>query len=57
MDERVDLTKSIFSDYDEVVVFEYISEDDAQAFVDVIDEASVRTLLSLKNASAKQFFL
>ena len=47
-DERIPLIKSIFSDRDEVVVFEYLSGDDAQAFVNVIDEASIRILLSLK---------
>jgi len=45
--ERVDLMKSIFSDRDEVEVFEYLSGDDAQAFVDVIDEVSIRSLLPL----------
>ena len=48
-DERVNLIKSIFSDDDEVTVFEWISGDDAQAFVDVIDEVSDRTLRPLKN--------
>ena len=48
VDERVNLIKSIF-DHDEVAALEYISEDDAQAFVDMIDEASVRTRLPLKN--------
>ena len=48
MDERIPLIKSIFSDRDEVVVLEYLSRVDAQAFVDVIDEASIRILLSLK---------
>ena len=48
-EERVDLIKSIFSDRDEGAVFEHLSGDDAQIFVDVIDEASIRTLLPLKN--------
>ena len=48
-DERINLIKSIFSNPDEVVALEYISRDDAQAFVDLIDEVSVRTLLPLKN--------
>ena len=34
--------KSIFSDRDEVEVFEYLSGKDAQAFVDVIDEVISR---------------
>ena len=48
---RIDLIMSIFSDRDEVEVFEYLSENDAQAFVDMIDEASVCTILSLKTGS------
>ena len=40
-DERIPLIKYIFSDRDEVVVFEYLSRADAQAFIDVVDEASV----------------
>ena len=47
--ERVELIKFIFSDRDEGAAFEHLSEDDAQAFVDVIDEVSIRTLLLLKN--------
>ena len=46
--ERIDLITSIFSDRDEVEVFEYLSGSDAQAFVDVMDEASVCILLPLK---------
>ena len=38
----MDLIKSIFSDRDEVEAFNYLSGGDAQAFVDIIDEASVR---------------
>ena len=48
-DERVNLIDSIFSDHDEIAVLEYISRDDAQAFVDVIDKVSARALLPLKN--------
>ena len=47
--ERIQLIKSVFSDRDEVEVFKYLSGNDVQAFVDVIDEASVRTLLPLEN--------
>ena len=43
MNERADLIMSIFSDHDEVGVLKYLSGDDAQAFVDVIDEASIHT--------------
>jgi len=52
-EERIDLITSIFSDCDEVEVFEYLSGKDAQAFVDVIDEASDRTLLLLKHGSVE----
>ena len=45
MNERIQLIMSIFSNRDEV--FEYLSGNDAQAFVDVIDEASICTLLLL----------
>ena len=38
---RIDLIMSIFSDRDEVEVFDYLSRNDAQAFVDVVDEVSV----------------
>ena len=47
-DERIPLIKSIFSDRDEVAVFEYLSGDDAQGFVDVIDEVSSHVFLPLK---------
>ena len=42
MNERIGLIKSIFSDHDEVEVFNCLSGGDAQAFVDTIDKASVR---------------
>ena len=48
-DERIPLIRSIFSDCEEVVVFEYLSGDDAQGFVDVIDEVGVHILLPLKS--------
>ena len=48
-DERIDLIKSIFSDRDEVEAFHYLSGGDAQAFVDTIDEASVRIRLPRKS--------
>ena len=50
-DERIYLIKSIFSDREEIVVFEYLSRVDAQAFVNVIDEASIRVLSPLRNGS------
>ena len=46
--ERIPLILSIFSDRDEVEVFENLSGSDAQAFVDVISEARIRILLSLQ---------
>ena len=52
-DERIPLIKSIFSDRDEVVVFEYLSGDDAQAFFDVIGEVSIHILLPLKDGSTE----
>ena len=47
-EERTGLITSIFSDQDEVEVIEYLSGCDAQAFVDVIDEASIFILSLLK---------
>ena len=52
-DERIDLIKSIFSDRDEVEVFNYLSGGDAQAFVDTIDEASVCILLPRRSESVE----
>ena len=49
VNERNNLITSIFSDRDEVEVFKYLSGNDAQDFVDVIDEASIRILLPLDN--------
>ena len=45
MEEQIDLIKTLFSDRDEVEVFEYLSGGDAQAFVNTIDEASLRIRL------------
>ena len=47
------MIKFIFSDRDEVEVFKYISGNDAQAFADVVDEASTHILLLLKDGSAE----
>ena len=44
MDERIPLLTSIFSDRDEVEVFKYLSREDAQAFIDVIDGVGVLSL-------------
>lgn len=41
MNERISLITSICSDPDEAKLFEYLSKDDAQAFVDVVDEVSI----------------
>ena len=43
--ERVSLLASIFTDRNEVEVAEHIFGDDAQIFVDVVDEVSIFTLL------------
>ena len=53
MKERIDLITTIFSDRDKVEVFKYLSGNDAQAFVDVIDEVSTYTSLPLKNGSVE----
>ena len=47
--ERISLITSIFSDRDEVKVVSHLPEDDAQAFIDAIDGASLRTFSSPKN--------
>lgn len=39
--ERIPLITSIFSDRDELDVFKYLPTDDAQSFIDVIDEVGV----------------
>ena len=52
-DERIYLIKSIFSDREEIVVFEYLSRVDAQAFFDVIGEVSIHILLPLKDGSTE----
>lgn len=40
MNECVSLITSIFADRDEAEVFEYLSRDDAQTFIDVVDGVS-----------------
>lgn len=49
MNERIPLITSIFADRDEMEVLESLSGNDAQAFVDVLDEASIHIILPLKN--------
>ena len=45
MHERISLIKTIFSDHGEVEVVVQLSGDDAQTFVDIINEVCARTLL------------
>ena len=40
-DERISLITTIFSDHDMTKVVEYLSGDDAQTFINVIDEVSL----------------
>lgn len=51
--ERIDLIISVFSDRDEFEVLKYLSGGDAQAFVDVIDEASINTISPPRNVLAE----
>ena len=51
--ERIDLIKFVFSDRYEAEVFDHVSGNDAQAFVDVIYEASVCILLPLEIGSVE----
>ena len=55
VNERIQLITSIFSDLDEVEVFKHLSRDDAQIFVNVIDEASISLLLLLEKESHSNF--
>ena len=50
VDERTPLITSIFSDRDEVEVVEHLAGDDAQAFIDVVYEVSIRGPLPPKKA-------
>ena len=52
-DERIPLIKTIFSHRDEGVVLERLSRANAQAFVDVIDEAGIHILLPLMSWSVE----
>ena len=51
MNERIDLTTAIFSDRYGAEDAGHLTGDDAQAFVDVIDEASIPLFSTLKNES------
>ena len=51
--ERINLIVSIFSDRDEFEVVKYLSGGDAQALVDVIDEASIHAISPPKNVPAE----
>ena len=44
MNERVSLTTALFLDRNQVEVVESLSGEDAQAFIDVLDEASGHTI-------------
>ena len=49
---RIPLIVTIFSDRDEVEIVGHLRGDDAQTFIDVIDEVSIHTLSPLKNRSS-----
>ena len=49
--ERISLIISIFSDHNGVEVVGHLSGDDAQDFVDAIDEASIQVLSPLVGGS------
>ena len=51
VNERINLTTAIFSDRDEAEDVGRLAGDGAQAFVDVIDEASIPLFSTLKNDS------
>ena len=53
VNERVDLIKFIFFDRDEAEMFDRVSGNDAQTFVDVIYEASIYILLPLEIGSVE----
>jgi len=48
MYERTSLITRIFSDYDQVKMVGHLSGDDAQTFIDMIDEVSLCALLPPK---------
>ena len=47
--DRISLVTSIFSDYNETKVVECLSGNDAQTFINVIDEVSLDALSPAKN--------
>ena len=47
--ERVDLVVCTFSDPDELGMLEYLVGNDAQTFIDVIDEGSVHILVLIES--------
>jgi hypothetical protein len=49
--ERISLITAIFSDNDQVDMVENLSGDDAQNFIDVVDEVSTCTLSPLRDRS------
>jgi len=51
--ERILLITAIFSDNNQIKTVSKLSGDDAQAFIDVIDEVSLRTISCLKGKSFK----
>ena len=48
-DERLSLITTTFSDHNQIEMVRHLSGDDAQAFVDMIDEVSLCVLSSSKN--------
>ena len=50
-DKRIQLIITIYSDSDEAGALKYLAGNDAQGFIDVIDEASICILLPLENGS------
>lgn len=52
--ERAEMIRTIFSDRDETEVFEYLSGNNAQAFVNVVDGASIHTILLLWKSCASK---
>ena len=51
VDERIGVITTLFSDCNEAKVIKYLSGEDAQAFVDVIDEVSIPLFSTLENES------
>lgn len=47
--ERRSLVATIFSDHDQIKMVEHLSGDDAQNFIDVVDEASLHIISRSKD--------